>query len=123
VPPRTTKTHQDANASQGAAPAESGPSAEEIAARKKLMDDMETETDHLDSRAAAVESSLDALEQEMHQSGVGLRGDVVASRANMRSDLAKAKQALEGADTDRARKYLDQANHEVEKLEAFLGRR
>ncbi|MGA2371193.1 MAG: serine/threonine protein kinase [Candidatus Korobacteraceae bacterium] len=122
--PRSMKTHQDANAaSQGAAPAESGPSAEEIAAHKKLMDDMETETDHLDSRAAAVESSLDALEQQMHQNGLGLRGDVVASRANMRSDLAKAKQALEGSDTDRARKFLDQANHEVEKLEAFLGRR
>jgi predicted nucleic acid-binding Zn-ribbon protein len=88
-----------------------------------LLDDMETETDHLDSRAAAVESSLDTMEQQMHQSGLGLRGDVVASRANMRADLAKAKQALEGSDTDRARKYLDQANHEVEKLEAFLGRR
>jgi serine/threonine-protein kinase len=121
--PRSTK-HQDASAApQGAAPAESGPSAEEIAAHKKLLDDMETETDHLDSRAAAVESSLDTMEQQMHQSGLGLRGDVVASRANMRADLAKAKQALEGSDTDRARKYLDQANHEVEKLEAFLGRR
>ncbi len=104
-------------------PAPSGPSSAEIAAQKKLLDDMETETDHLDSRAAAVESSLDALEQQMHQSGLGLRGDVVASRANLRTDLAKAKQALEGSDTDRARKYLDQANHEVEKLEAFLGRR
>jgi hypothetical protein len=41
----------------------------------------------------------------------------------MRTNLAKAKQALEGLDTDRARKYLDQANHEVENLEAFLGRR
>jgi serine/threonine-protein kinase len=123
APPHSARmTRQDTNsAAQGAAP--SGPSAEEIAAQKKLLDDMETETDHLDSRAAAVESSLDALEQEMHQSGLGLRGDVVASRANMRTDLAKAKQALEGSDTDRARKYLDQANHEVEKLEAFLGRR
>ncbi len=112
---------QDANSAQGAAP--SGPSAEEIAAQKKLLDDMETEVDHLDSRAAAVESSLGALEQQMQQSGLGLRGDVVASRANLRTDLAKAKQALEVSDTDRARKYLDQANHEVEKLEAFLGRR
>jgi serine/threonine-protein kinase len=121
--PRSARMgRQDANAAaQGGAP--SGPSPEEIAAQKKLLDGMETENDHLDSRAAAVESSLDALEQQMHQSGLGLRGDIVASRANMRTDLAKAKQALEGADTDRARQYLDQANHEVEKLEAFLGRR
>jgi len=66
---------------------------------------------------------LRALEQQEHQSGFGLRGDIVASRSNMRTNLAKAKQALEGSDTDRARKYLDQANHEVENLEAFLGRR
>jgi len=100
-----------------------GPSPEEIAAQKKLLDDMENESDHLDSRAAAVESSLAALEQQQNQSGFGLRGDIVASRANMRNDMAKAKEALQGLDTDRARKYLDMANHEIEKLEAFLGRR
>jgi len=121
--PRTARmSRQDANAT-GQGPAPSGPSPEEIAAQKKLLDGMETEADRLDSRAAAVESSLAALEQQMHESGLGLRGDVVASRANLRTDLAKAKQALEGADTDRARQYLDHANHEVEKLEAFLGRR
>ena len=100
-----------------------GPSPEEIAAQKKLLDDMENESDHMDSRAAAVESSLEALEQQQHQSGFGLRGDIVASRANMRNDMAKAKEALQGLDTDRARKYLDMANREIEKLEAFLGRR
>ncbi len=105
------------------APVDNGPSAEELAAQKKLLDDLENETDHLDSRAAAVESSLSALEQQMHQSGLGLRGDIVTARSNMVNDLTKAKQALDGSDTDRARKYLDQASREVEKLEAFLGRR
>ena len=92
-------------------------------ARKKLLDDMEIEDDHLESRAAAAESSLDALEQQMRSSGYGLRGDMVSARANMRNDLAKAKQAMDSADTDRARHYLDLAHREVEKLEAFLGRR
>ena len=82
---------------------------------------METETDHLDGRAASVESSLDALEQQMHQSGLGLRGDMVAARSNMRNDIAKAKQAMDAGDTERARHFLDLANREVEKLEAFLG--
>ena len=81
---------------------------------------MEIEDDHLESRAAAVESSLDALEQQMHQSGLGLRGDMVSARASMRSDMQKAKQALDGSDT---RRYLDQANAEISKLEGFLGRR
>ncbi|MFI5117997.1 MAG: serine/threonine protein kinase [Terriglobales bacterium] len=123
---------------QGAAPDKSkmarlnrptGPSAEELAAQaaleqqKKLLDEMEIEDDHLEGRAAAVESSLDALEQQMRQSGLGLRGDMVSARASMRSDMSKAKQALDGSDTERARRYLDQANAEISKLEGFLGRR
>jgi ABC-type phosphate transport system auxiliary subunit len=88
-----------------------------------LLDELETENDQLDSRAAGVESSLDALEQQMHRDGLGLRGDIVASRESLRTDLSKAKQAIDGADTDRARKYLDLAHREVEKLETFLGRR
>ncbi len=90
--------------------------------QKKLLDEMEIEDDHLESRAAAVESSMGALEQQMQHSGLGLRGDMVSARASMRNDLAKAKQALEGSDTDRARRYLDQANQEISKLEKFLGR-
>ena len=54
--------------------------------QKKLLDEMEVENDHLEGRAAAVESSLGALESQMHQSGLGLRGDMVTARAAMRSD-------------------------------------
>jgi uncharacterized membrane-anchored protein YhcB (DUF1043 family) len=99
-----------------------GPTPEEIAAQKKLVDDMEKQADQLDSRAAAVESSLAGLEQSMHQSGLGLRGDIVASRANMRNDLNKAKQALDGMDTDRAQHFMELASHELDKLDAFVGR-
>jgi eukaryotic-like serine/threonine-protein kinase len=119
-----------AKAAGAYADAPAGPSAAEIQAQqqafleqKRLLDAMETETDQLDGRAATVESSLDALEQQMHQSGLGLRGDMVAARANMRTDMAKAKQAIDAGDTERARHYLDLAHHEVEKVEAFLGRR
>ncbi len=105
-----------------AEPINNGPTPEEIAAQKKLMDDLEKQADQLDSRAAAVESSLAGLEQSMHQSGLGLRGDIVASRANMRSDLGKAKQALDGMDTDRAQHFMELASHELDKLEAFVGR-
>lgn len=114
----------------GTSDATSGPSAAEIQAQqdafleqKRQLDAMETETDQLEGRAATVESSLDALEQQMHQSGLGLRGDMVAARSNMRNDIAKAKQAMDASDTERARRYLDQAQRDVEKLEAFLGHR
>jgi hypothetical protein len=105
-----------------AQPGNNGPSADDVAAQKRMMDDLEKQADQLDSRASAVESSLAGLEQSMHQNGMGLRGDIVSSRANMRNDLAKAKQAIDGSDTDRAQKYLDQAGHELDKLEAFVGR-
>ena len=128
-PAGATADHARMNAALAAppAPADAGPDAQQAQAameqQKKLLDEMEIENDHLESRAAAVESSLEALEAQMHQSGFGLRGDMVSARASMRSDMAKAKQALDGSDTERARRYLDQANAEISKLEGFLGRR
>ncbi len=117
-PPRKTPANQTPNAQ----PINNGPTPEEIAAQKKLMDDLEKQADQLESRASAVESSLTGLEQSMHQSGLGLRGDIVASRSNMQIDLNKAKQALDGMDTDRAQHFMDLASHELDKLEAFVGR-
>ena len=88
----------------------------------KVMQELETENDQLDSRAAAVESSVDALERQLQQSGLGLRGDMVAARNSMRVDLQKAKQALDNTDPESARHYLGLANKDIAKLEAFLGR-
>jgi eukaryotic-like serine/threonine-protein kinase len=116
-----TRAEQQAAAARAAA--EQAAAEAEAAAQKKLLDEMEAESDQLDGRAAAVESSLDTLEQQMRQSGVGLRGDMAAARSNLRNDMTKAKQALDAADTERARRYLDLAQREVEKLETFLGRR
>ena len=50
-------------------------------------------------------------------------GDYEIIRELGRSDLAKAKQAMDAGDTERARRFLDMAHREVEKLEAFLGHR
>jgi hypothetical protein len=133
APSQDTKTPVTARRARTEAdnlPPAPGPSAAEIQAQqqaaleqKKLLDAMETEVDHLDSRAASVESGLNGLEQQMHNDGMGLRGDMVAARASMRTDIAKAKQAMDSGDTERARHYLDLAHHDVEKLEAFLGHR
>ena len=89
----------------------------------KLLRDLQTENDQLDSRAAAVEASLETLEHQMQQSGLGLRGDMVAARNSMRVDPQRSKQAIDGQDTEGARHYLDLAHRDVEKLEGFLGRR
>jgi len=127
--PHTASKRSATNASPSLKPGGAAPDSQAqdqaaaALAQKKLLDELEKETDQLDSRAAAAEGSLNTLEQQMHASGYGLRGDMVAARANMRNDLAKAKQAMDSADTDRARRYLDLAHREVEKLEAFLGHR
>jgi len=127
VPPAATKRAGSGSPklAPGGAAQESQMQDQQAAAlaQKKLLDDLEKETDQLDSRAAAAEASVDNLEQQMHASGYGLRGDIVSARASLRNDMAKAHQALDSADTDRARHFLDMAHTEVEKLEAFLGRR
>jgi serine/threonine protein kinase len=122
---RRSTTNASPNLAPGGAAADSQAQdqAAVALAQKKLLDELEKESDQLDSRAAAAEASVNTLEQQMHASGYGLRGDIVAARANMRNDLAKAKQAMDSADTDRARHFLDMAHREVEKLEDFLGRR
>ena len=130
VPQAPAAVAHKANSQPAAPDYGPGPSAADIQAQqqaaleqKQKLDEMEKEVDHLDGRAASVESGLDTLEQQMHQSGLGLRGDMVTARANMRTDIAKAKQSMDASDTERARHYIDLAQHEVEKLEAFLGRR
>jgi eukaryotic-like serine/threonine-protein kinase len=112
------------NLTPGGAASESAAADEQAAAvaQKKLLDSQEKEADQLDSRAAAAEASLATMEQQMHSSGYGLRGDIVSARASLRNDLAKARQAMDSADPDRARHFLDLAHSEVEKLETFLGR-
>jgi serine/threonine-protein kinase len=129
-PPAPAAVAHKANSQRAVPDYGPGPSAADLQAQheaaleqKQKLDEMEKEVDHLDGRAASVESGLDTLEQQIHQSGFGLRGDMVAARSNMRTDIAKAKQAMDASDTERARHYIDLAQHEVEKLEAFLGRR
>ncbi len=105
-----------------ALPTRNAQTAQDFAEQKKQLDNMEREADQLESRAAAADSGLETLAQQMGQSGLGLRGNMVVARARMHNDLAKAKQAIAAADTDRARRYLDQASYDIQKLEAFLGR-
>jgi serine/threonine-protein kinase len=118
-----TKTIASNGTPQQGGTAEPPPAPPAPAVDPKLLRDLETENDQLDSRAAAVEASLETLEHQMQQSGLGLRGDMVAARNSMRVDLQRSKQAIDSQDTEGARHYLDLAHRDVEKLEGFLGRR
>jgi eukaryotic-like serine/threonine-protein kinase len=90
--------------------------------RRRLLMELEQQVDQLSSRAAAVNASLDRLQQQPAAAGYSLRGDMVARQATMRSNLARAQRAVEQGDPAKAKRYVEQADNDVEALEHFLGR-
>jgi serine/threonine-protein kinase len=88
----------------------------------QAFDEVEHEVDQLSSRAAAVNSSLDRMQQQQAAAGYGLRGDMAGHQESMKFNLSRAQSALQHHDTERAKKYADLAEADVEALEKFLGR-
>ena len=86
------------------------------------LEEVEHQADQLNSRASAVAQSLEGLRRQQSAQGYGLRGDIVATEERMKTDLSKAQSALEQKNAATAKKFLDMAEVEVEKLEKFLGR-
>lgn len=86
------------------------------------LDELDRQLDQLSSRETAISASLDALSREQNAQGMHLRGDMVEAQARMRAYIGKAQAAIQAQDAKSARKYLDLAEPEVERLEKFLGR-
>jgi len=84
-------------------------------------DDLERQVDQLSNRAAAVNGSLDRLQQQQSAAGYGLRGDMAARQASMNTNLSKAESAMERGDLATAKKRVDMAESDAEALEHFLG--
>jgi serine/threonine-protein kinase len=76
----------------------------------------------LDTRANSLKGSLETLQQQQARSGLNLRGDIVTSKQRMEAYLNEAEVSLKSADPARAKKNMDSAEREIEKLEKFLGR-
>jgi eukaryotic-like serine/threonine-protein kinase len=113
-----TQPSTQAGSEQSGAAANAQPPAPDPAQLQAL----DLESDQLSSRASAVNASLDNLQKQQAAQGLGLRGDIVASQQRMQAYLAKAQAAVGAQDATAARKYLDLAAVEVEKIEKFLGR-
>ena len=107
-----------------AMPAQSNPTAsvQPPAPDPAQLRALDLESDQLSGRASSVVASLDTLQRQQAAQGLGLRGDMVASKQRMETYMSKAQAAIQAKDADGARKYLDLAAAEVEKLEKFLGR-
>jgi len=75
----------------------------------------------LDARAGAVRTSLGNLKRSQAASGMSLRGDMASAESRMNYLMDGANSALQAHDPAAAKKFLDSADREVEKLEKFLG--
>ena len=127
VPPRKRVSSGKAPA-QSQSPADSQPSANSSArsqqtqaAEDALAEEVEKQNDQVGSRVEAASQSIDNLKREQAAQGYGLRGDIVSSQERMNTYYAKAQAALQNQDAKSAKKYLDLAETELEKLEKFLG--
>ncbi len=76
----------------------------------------------LGSRASTVRAQIANLERSQARMGVGLRPDMAAANQRMDFLMKEAAAALSAGDAEAARRNLDLAEREVEKLEKFLGR-
>ena len=130
-PPLRAKKFAGQNASQnngtvgdfgGSMQNDSNASSPAGGASSAQMDELEHEVDQLSNRAAAVNSSLDHLQQQQAASGYGLRGDMVERQASMKANLFKAEEAMQHRDAARTKKYADMVNADLEVLERFVGR-
>ena len=76
----------------------------------------------LASRAGAVSSSLQNLQQAQQRSGLGLRGDISASWKRMEHYMDQAEAAISAKDPALAQEHMESAEREIQTLEKFLGR-
>ncbi len=100
---------------------DAGPTSPAAPSDSAQLDELERAADQLSNRAAAVNSSLDHLQQQQNSAGFGLRGDMAARQASMKANLFRAEEAIQHGDLARTKKYLDLAGSDVEVLERFLG--
>ncbi len=92
------------------------------AALNAELDAVEHEIDQLTSRAEAINSSLENLQRQQASMGLGLRGDMAGKQASMKNNMAKAQDAIQHNDLERAKRYSKLAENDIEALEKFLGR-
>ncbi len=87
--------------------------------------DMDTASEDLmklHARAEAVKDSLDNLRRQQAQDGLGIRQDIASASSRLTMYLGAADNALRGNSLESARKNMERAEQELDKLEKFFGR-
>jgi hypothetical protein len=73
-------------------------------------------------RGATARSTLQTLEAQQKRAGYGLRRDMVESWQRMEFLLDEAEAAIKKGNAASAKRNLDLAEREIDKLDKFLGR-
>jgi serine/threonine protein kinase len=76
----------------------------------------------LSGRAGGVRRSIANLQRQQNQAGLSLRGDMAAASDSFEYLMTEAKNSLGSGDAGTAKRNLDLAEQQLEKLEQFLGR-
>jgi hypothetical protein len=76
----------------------------------------------LSARSNAASRTLKTLEASQRASGLGLRGDISAAWDRTNDSLDEAKAAIQGSDVAGAKRALDNAERDLDRLDKFLGR-
>jgi serine/threonine protein kinase len=125
VPPAAAATATVTVSPIQTAPANSQPTAPTAASAappSAALGGLRSDYAMLAGRANSVANSLGRMEQQQGRMGVGLRTDMAAARDSMEYLMGEAKSALSAGDADEAKRNMDMAERQVEKLEEFLGR-
>jgi eukaryotic-like serine/threonine-protein kinase len=123
APTALTAASAKADPAVAKARAEAEQKANEEAERKAAeLKDAQQQSDQLMSRAAAISEGLDTMRRAQATQGYGLRGDIAAAEEMMKTDLARAQDALQQQDGAKAKEFLDKAEVQASIIERFQGR-
>ena len=76
----------------------------------------------LGSRANSARATLTRMKEEQARQGLGMRGDILTAEQRMENYMDDAEAALRAGDPERAKKALQTAEREIDKIDSFLGR-
>jgi septation ring formation regulator EzrA len=74
------------------------------------------------ARVGAIRTSFQNLQRQQAASGLSPRSDMVAADKRLGYQLEQAEASLRQGDSVNAKKRLDAAERDLEKLESFLGK-
>jgi uncharacterized protein YicC (UPF0701 family) len=114
------QTRQQPEPQAPAQPAAQAPAAD--LAKAAALRETQKAWPMLASRAGAVSTSLQNLQQAQQRSGLGLRGDISSSWKRMEHYMDQAEAAIAAKDPDLAKEHMESAEREIQTLEKFLGR-